>query len=166
MTEVTGYVRHRGERIEFLRARDARDGVHRQDGRLPERESLDQLLVLRGPDKRDEPRSFLHQVGLVAFERRVHLRFSHLEDQVGLAPHLEGIRDDARAGFFVGLIGERRGVAGAGFDDDIEAEFGQLRCHAGDDGHPALAWVDLLRDTELQSPRCSFRWRGFDRFGF
>ena len=66
---VAGDVRHRRQRVQLLRARDARHGVHREHRHLARRQALDERLVLRRPDEADQRAARLQQVGLVPAAR-------------------------------------------------------------------------------------------------
>ncbi len=148
---VAGDVGHRRQRVHPLRARDARDGVHRQHRHLARGQPLEQLLVLRRPDEADQRRPFLEQLDLVlaAGDRD---RLPHLQHHVRLGVERLCVRRDGGARLDVGAVGERGVVAGARLDDDVEAELANLVHRVGHGGHARLVRIDLLRDTHLHGP--------------
>ena len=63
-------------------------------------------------------RAFAQQVRFVDAELRVPLGRPHLQHDVGRAPERPRVGEDLGAGLAVRLVGEVRGVAGAGLDGD------------------------------------------------
>jgi hypothetical protein len=140
---VTGDVGHRRQGVELLRAGDPRHGVHGDHGGPAGGKLVEQLLVLRGVDEADEGAALAQQRDLLGAGR------SHLEDDVRRGPEAARVGCDLAADIGVCDVDELRGGAGSGFDDDVEAEALEALCGVRGGSHPALAWVDLLRDADL-----------------
>ena len=92
---VAGDVGHRRQRVHPLRARDARDGVHRQHGHLARRQPLEQLLVLRRPDEADQRRRPPSADRPRACRRPSADRLPDLQHHVRLGVERRGVRRDA-----------------------------------------------------------------------
>ena len=75
-------------------------------------------------------------------------RLLHLEQQVGLGPHLVGGVDHLRAGGLEVVVGDRRALAGAGLDQHLVTATGQLGDARRGDGDAVLVVLDLGRDAD------------------
>ena len=144
---VAADIGHGAERIQFLRARNARHGIHRKDGRLARRQPFHQRFVLGRPDEADQRAAFLQQVGLVGAVLRVFFGRPHLHHDVGL-PDLCRRPADLRAGLAIGGVGEFGRFAGAGLHGHVEAQLDDLRHRLRGGGAAHLALVDFLRNPD------------------
>ena len=135
----------------LLRARDARDRVHRQHRRLARRQPLDERLVLRRPDEADQRRARLEQVRLVPAARQRHRR-PHLEHHVRLAPKRAAASGTIAAPASAYAASAARRVAGPRLDHHLEAELDDLLDRLGRRRDTPLVRVDLLGDAHLHGP--------------
>lgn len=123
-----------------LSTRDTGHGVHSERGRAGLTELLDDLLVSRGVEERDEGLSLLH-LGLLECRR------ADAEDNVALG----GSGGDRRAGSGVRRVGEVARLAGTALDGDGAEALLQERLDAiGRDGDTLLAVECLLRDADRE----------------
>ena len=120
--------RLRRERIHCLSARDARHGLHRERDDPELCESFDPRTVAERIEEADQQLT-LAQPGRLGF-----VRLAHLDDGVGVPR-----RAERRAGFGVGVVGERGGLARTGLDDHVEARRRKLSDRLGHERDPALA---------------------------
>src|SRR2546423_575931 len=102
---IAANIGHRRQRIEFLRARDARHAVHRQHRRFLRRELLQQLRVLRGPDEAYENLTITHHLHFVLSRR------ADFEDDVGSGPYARGIGRHRRACRAIGIVADACRIA-------------------------------------------------------
>ena len=114
---VAGDVGHRRQGVDFLCATDARDAIHRHRAHAAPCEVIDERLVLRRIEERNQHRAGAHGVrftaAIVAQQRR-----ANLDDDVTGAPR-GGRIDDHGAGGLVQLIGKTGAGTGTGFDNDV-----------------------------------------------
>ena len=95
---VAGNIRHGAQRIDLLRARDARDAIHRHDRSAGRGQLFEQLGILPGHDEADQ------RVLGPEHGELVVIGGPHLQDKVALRPELLRRRDDFAAGGFEGGI--------------------------------------------------------------
>jgi hypothetical protein len=74
-----------GERVQLLRARDARHAVHREHRRLPPGERLHEIGVLGRPDEADQQLALVYQRDFLVARR------ADLEHDVGRLPQRSAI---------------------------------------------------------------------------
>jgi hypothetical protein len=146
---VAGDVSHRAQRIELLRTRDARHHIHRNHRHSSRLQPLDQIRVLRRPDKADQCRALAQQLGFMHAEVRMRFRRANFEDDVGLRPKLPRLRDNVGTGFAICVVGELRQFAGTAFDRDGVAEFDDLFHRVRRRRYTTLARVAFFWDGDF-----------------
>ena len=135
-------VRHRAQRVDFLRARDTRHAVHRHDGRAALRQFFQEFGVLCRPDKADQRLSCTQAFRLCV------VRGANFHDQVGLRPERIRRVDHLTAGIAIRAIGETGFLAGASFDGHVETELDQLGRYLRRRRNTTFAFVDLFGYTD------------------
>ena len=140
-------VGHRAQRVHLLRARDARDRVHREHRRLALSEALDERRVLPRPDEADERGAFLQEVGLVAVALGQGLGWPDLEDEVRLLPQRGRVRRNDRARLEVRAVAVVRRLPGPRLNDDFQPQLP----HPGD-GHRRRRDAPFTRVNLLRYP--------------
>ena len=153
---ITGDICHRTERIEFLRARNPRNRVHRQHRRLAFGEMLQQFLILRGPDETDQvapsginsiswrPSSLLNSGG-----RTLRIRSPAAQaDSVSRAISAPFSRNTSSPNIGAG--------SGTRFDDHLEPGLDQLADHFRRGGNSLFTAMDFSRYCyfHIRRPGC------------
>ncbi len=135
------------QRVELLRARDARHAVDCEHVDAPARELLEQLGVLARPHEAHEHLLGTQPAELVDVAAR--LGRTDLEDHVAGLVQRVGRIEDLRARLAVRAVLEARAAARAGLDADREPELDQLHDHVRCRRNTALAGMNLARHAYL-----------------
>ncbi len=142
---VAGQVRHRGERVHLLGARDARDRLHRQDGRARALERDDRGGVRFRIQERDERRSAPELRGLFrcrGLDLEHHVRRPCRFAAADLGPRRR-----------VGGVVVARAAAGAGLHHDRGALLDVLARDVGRGRDPGLVRSCLPGDADPHTVR-------------
>jgi hypothetical protein len=116
-----------------LRTSDSRNAVHREDGRIPFCETIDDLAILTRPDESDQPSAIADPIGLAVF------RGADFHDHIRRSPELVRISDYRRTRFLILGVARIDRISGSGFDGYVKAEFSKLKDRLGCGGDTALA---------------------------
>jgi hypothetical protein len=114
---VSGHVRHRAQRIAFLRPGYARDRVHRYDRHLPPGAFIHKFPVLCRPEKAGKNLTLVHHLDLFTARR------TNLHDDIATLPQGPGVRDYLHPGCPVLFIGKFRPGTRTGFNSKGITEF-------------------------------------------
>ena len=134
----------RRERVEWLRARDARDRLHRERRDSARSKALDPVGIRQRREEADQNRAVSQRRDFVLRRRR------DLDDEV----RVERVVDEACAGVGIRLVEERRLVTGVPLDRDLEPLLRELRNRLGNERNTPFAGSSLPRNGDPH-PRVS-----------
>ncbi len=135
---VTGDVGHGRQRVHFLRARNPRHHVHRDDGGAGICRFFHQLFVRAGVEERDQRLVGAQHVDLGIARR------THLGDDVGSREQRLCIGHDLDPGSGIGFVQKARPQAGACLDNAFMTKFFQRRGAVRRHGHTVLTVENFL----------------------
>jgi hypothetical protein len=138
------------ERVHLLGARDARDLIHREHGRLAGRQPREQLRVLARPDERHQERALSDEVGLVVAVGRFVGR-TDLEHQVRGRPDVARRLGEGRPGGLVVFVSERRELTRSALYLHLEAKLDEALRRLGCRCDATFTQPDFTNDSDAHA---------------